>query len=592
MGLPVPDADHLPDSATPEALSARAGSTAAVGLAVAASVSGLTACGGGGGGGGGSDGSGGSSGGGSVAPLPEAPQQVARFEPMTDERAARLLNQAGLGATPDEVRALVEQGAEAWLDTQLAMPVGAPIWAWAQSRGFDNQDYAQSDFGLDQTLWRRLATAPDVLRQRVVLALSQIFVVSPLNMVAYWRQFGCLAWWELLEQHCFGNFRDLLTHVTLSPAMGVYLSMRGSAKADGSGRQPDENYARELLQLFTIGLTQLNLDGTPTSPPRETYTARDVSELAKVFTGWDVNGFNPANPTGPFGYWRAPMDFNPSRFDTSDKQVLGVTIPGSLSGPEALSRALDIIFAHPNVGPFIARQLIQRLVTSNPSPAYVSRVARVFNNNGASPAVRGDLKAVIRAVLADPEARPVIVEPAPGALNTWRDGKLREPIVRLLQWLRLARCSSVEWNVLDLSASDQLGQAPLRAPSVFNFYRPGYVPPHTVVAEQGLVAPEFQITHESSVVGYLNFLWGAFVTGGWGRVTLDYRDFLPLADDAPALVDRLNLHLTGRTLSATTVSTIVQGVQSILGTGATERLNRVLAAFYLIMVSPEYLVQR
>jgi len=327
-------------------------------------------------------------------------------------------------------------------------------------------------------------------------------------------------------------------------------------------------------------------------PPRETYTARDVSELAKVFTGWDVNGFNPANPTGPFGYWRAPMDFNPSRFDTSDKQVLGVTIPGSLSGPEALSRALDIIFAHPNVGPFIARQLIQRLVTSNPSPAYVSRVARVFNNNGASPAVRGDLKAVIRAVLADPEARPVIVEPPPGALNTWRDGKLREPIVRLLQWLRLARCSSVEWNVLDLSASDQLGQAPLRAPSVFNFYRPGYVPPNTVVAEQGLVAPEFQITHESSVVGYLNFLWGAFVTGGWGRVTLDYRDFLPLADDAPALVDRLNLYLTGRTLSATTVSTIVQGVQSILGTGATERLNRVLAAFYLIMVSPEYLVQR
>lgn len=588
MGLPVPDADHLPDSATPEALSARAGSTVAVGVAVAASVSGLTACGGGGGGGSGS----GSSGGGSVAPLPEAPQQVSRFEPMTDERAARLLNQAGLGATPDEVRALMEQGAEAWLDAQLAMPVGAPIWAWAQSRGFDNQAYAQSDFGLDQTLWRRLATAPDVLRQRVVLALSQIFVVSPLNMVAYWRQFGCLAWWELLEQHCFGNFRDLLTHVTLSPAMGVYLSMRGSAKADGSGRQPDENYARELLQLFTIGLKPLNLDGTPTSPSRETYTARDVSELAKVFTGWDVNAFNPLNPTGPFGYWRSPMDFNPSRFDTSDKQVLGITIPGSLSGPEALSRALDIIFAHPNVGPFIARQLIQRLVTSNPSPAYVSRVARVFNNNGASPAVRGDLQAVIRAVLADPEARPVIVEPAPGALNTWRDGKLREPIVRLLQWLRLARCSSVEWNVLDLSASDQLGQAPLRAPSVFNFYRPGYVPPNTAVAKQGLVAPEFQITHESSVVGYLNFLWEAFVTGGWGRVTLDYRDFLPLADDAPALVDRLNLHLTGRTLSATTVSTIVQGVQSILGTGAAERLNRVLAAFYLIMVSPEYLVQR
>lgn len=524
---------------------------------------------------------------------PEEQQQAASFEAMTDARAARLLNQAGLGATPDEVQAVVRQGAQAWFDAQLAMPLSPSMWTWARNQGYDNAAFAESDFGLDPAMWWRLATARDVLRQRVVLALSQIFVVSPLNMVAYWRQFGCIAWWELLERHCFGNFRDLLTQVTLSPAMGVYLSMRGSAKADASGRQPDENYARELLQLFTIGLTRLNLDGSMAQPPSDTYSAADVSELAKVFTGWDVNAFNPLIPKGPFEYWRSPMDFNPSRFDTTDKRVLGVTIPGSLSGPEALSRALDIIFAHPNVAPFIARQLIQRLVTSNPRPAYVARVASVFNDNGATPAVRGDMAAVIRAVLADAEARPELSAMAPsGGGSTLTDGKLREPMLRLLQWLRLTKATSTTWAVTDLSGSDELGQAPLRAPSVFNFYRPAYVPPNTTIADLGLVAPEFQITNESTVMGYLNFMWDVLRTGGLGVVVPDYSDFLPLADDVPALVDRLHLYLTGRTLSATTVSTIVTGTQSILGNAPAQRLNRVLAAMYLIMASPEYMVQR
>lgn len=517
---------------------------------------------------------------------------AAQFEAMDEARASRLLSQGGLGATPDEVAAVMADGPQAWFDAQLALPLGPSMWDWARARGFDNALYAQSDYGLDQTLWWRLATAPDVLRQRVVLALSQIFVVSPLNMVAYWRQFGCIAWWELLERHCFGNFRELLTHVTLSPAMGVYLSMRGSAKADGTGRQPDENYARELLQLFTIGLTALNTDGTPSEPAQDTYDATTISELAKVFTGWDVNGFNPFNPTGPFDYWRAPMDFNAPRFDGSDKRVLGTTISASLSGPEALEAALDVIFAHPNVGPFMARQLIQRLVTSNPSPAYVSRVARVFNGEGSGQGVRGDLRAVIKAVLADEEARLELTPAVPGAPNSLSDGKLREPVLRLLQWLRLTRASSATWNVPDLSGSDYLGQAPLRAPSVFNFYRPGYVPPNTEVAVQGLVAPEFQITNESSVMGYLNFMWEVLRTGGLGVVTPDYSDLLPLADDVPALVARLNLYLTGQALSVATVSTIEQGVQSILGSGPAERLNRVLAAIYLIMASPEYLVQR
>lgn len=519
------------------------------------------------------------------------------FEPMTETRAARLLNQAALGSTPAQVTTLVRDGADAWFAAQVAMPLSPSVWDWAVAQGYGNRLYARSDYGLDPALWWRLCTAQDVLRQRMVLALSEIFVVSPLNMVAYYKQFVCLAWWELLEQHCFGNFRDLLTHITLSPAMGVYLSMRGSAKADASGRHPDENYARELLQLFTIGLNKLQPDGTPSSPPVDTYDARTVSQLAKVFTGWEVDGFNPFDPEGPFDYLRVPMGFHPERHADTDKSVLGTNIPGQTPGPEAMRLALDAIFNHPNVGFFIGRQLIQRLVTSNPSKDYVWRVAMAFNNNGAMVPVRGDLVAVLRAVLSDPEARPEITLPAANqplpTQPTLTDGKLREPVLRLLQWLRLVDVSSTDgaWRFPDLSGSDTLGQAPLRSPSVFNFFRPGHVPPNTLIASKGLVAPEFQIVNESTVMGYANFLLRIMPFGGSG-ILPNYGPWLALADQPAQLVDKLNLHLSGRVLSPATVDTIVAGVASILGTSANERLNRVVAAFFLIMSCPEYLVQR
>lgn len=515
------------------------------------------------------------------------------FEPMNEERAARLLNQGGLGSTPADVAAIVAQGADAWFDAQVAMPVGASIWQWATDHGFANRLFARSDYGLDQAMWWRLCTAQDVLRQRMVLALSEIFVVSPLNMVAYWRQFGCIAWWELLEKHCFGNFRDLLTHITLSPAMGVYLSMRGSTGETAEGRRPDENYARELLQLFTIGLHDLNADGTTVQPLAETYDADTISQLARVFTGWDVDGFNPFDPEGACDYWRQPMSFHADRHAGGDKHVLEASIPDGTPGPEALQRALDAVFEHPNVAPFIARQLIQRLVTSNPSPAYVLRVHLAFQNNGANPPVRGDLAAVLRAVLADPEARPDKVEPAADAVNVQTDGKLREPVLRLLQWLRLSRATSTDgqWNVPDVSGSEMIGQAPLRAPSVFNFFRPGYVPPNSEVARRGLVAPELQVTNESTVIGYANFLRNVLPFGG-GGILPNYDDWLLHADDVPTLVDKLDLHLTGRMLSRATLETIVQGVGSITGQSSNERRNRVLAAFFLVMTCPEYLVQR
>lgn len=581
----------------------------------------LSACGGGGatpadppvvtnppsGGGGGGSGSGGTTGTAplsclglsatAAASLSACGGTVQPFEVMTESRAARLLCQGALGATPDEVAALVRGGADAWFDAQLALPVPLSVYDWAKSRGFDNRLYALSDYGLDQALWMRLCTAPDVLRQRVVLALSELFVVSPLNMVAYWRQFVCLAWWELLEQHCFGNFRDLLTHITLSPAMGVYLSMRGSAKADASGRRPDENYARELLQLFSIGLSALNLDGSVAQPATDTYNADTITDLARVFTGWDVDGFNVLDPTGPFDYVRVPMGFHDDRHDDGQASVLGVTIPAGMQGTDALGKALDAVFAHPNVGPFIARQLIQRLVCSNPSPAYVTRVAMVFNASGTQ-AVRGDMAMVIRAVLSDPEARPEIVVTPAGeaepAQPTLTDGKLREPVLRLLQWLRLSAVTSTDggWNFPDLSGSDQMAQAPMRSPSVFNFFRPGYVPTGTAIAAKRLVAPEFQITNESSVMGYANFLLRILPFGAVGIEPNYTARWIPLADTPTSLVDQLNLYLTGRTLSGATVATIVTAVSSLPIYSDTERRNRVVTAFFLIMCCPQYLVQR
>jgi uncharacterized protein (DUF1800 family) len=513
------------------------------------------------------------------------------FEALDEARAARLLSQGGLGATPAELSALVQSGGDAWFDAQVAMPLSPSMWDWAIAQGLNNRLFAQGDYGLDQAMWWRLCTAKDVLRQRVVLALSEIFVVSPLNMVAYWKQFACIAWWELLEQHCFGNFRDLLTHITLSPAMGVYLSLRGSAKEDASGRHPDENFARELLQLFTIGLSQLQLDGTPSVPAVDTYDEQTVAQLAKALTGWEVDGFNALDPTGPFEYLRQPMSPHDERHDTSDKTVLGVRIPGTATTRQSLDLALDAVFAQPNVAPFIARQLIMRLVTSNPSPDYVQRVAMVFNSNGPTTQVRGDMAAVIRAVLSDPQARPAITATTAQAPAT--DGKLREPMLRFLHWLRLVDVSSTDgrWAFPDTSSSDRLGQAPLRSPSVFNFYRPGYVPPQTAMATQHLVAPEFQLTNESTVMGYANFLLAVMPAGAAG-ILPNYQRWLTWADDPVKLVDQLNLYLTGRVLSVATVNTIVAGVGAITGTTVNERQNRVIAAFYLIMCCPEYLVQR
>lgn len=500
-------------------------------------------------------------------------------------QASRFLAQAAFGATPELIAQVQAVGPARWVDEQMAMPPTQGHVAWLHENDFAHERFRNTVQGTENTLWRKLIASPDVLRQRVTLALSEIFVISIPGLPVAWRPFVAAHYMDLLEAHAFGRYRDLLGAVTLSPAMGVYLNMRGNRRADpATGRMPDENYAREVLQLFSIGLYELREDGTVRTTwrgqPRETYTQETIAGLARVFTGWNLDRFDRNKQD-----WACrPMAFNRAQHEPGEKQFLGHTIPAGTPGPQALEQALDVIAAHRNVGPFIGRQLIQRLVTSNPSPAYVKRVSRVFADNGQG--VRGDLGAVVRAVLLDEEARR---DPAPDERHA---GRLREPIERFIQWARTfgATSNNGKWAIgLTGDAATRLGQSPLRAPSVFNFFRPGYIPPNSEVAEQGLQAPEFQLVHESSVVGWVNFAQ-QFVAGGVADVKTDYARELALASDADALVQHVDLLLAAGALSPKARSLITQAVQAMPAQTPAQQRQRVNAAVLLVLCAPDYLV--
>jgi len=528
---------------------------------------------------------GGNSGSTIVVPVPTTPPAP---PPIADQEAARFLHQAALAATDGDIARVKTLGYSAWLDEQFAAPRSQSHWDWMIAQGYQNDPNNSNNFlGVDNTLWRKLIASPDTLRQRVVLALSEIFVISMAGLPVPWRGFCVAAYVDLLEENAFNTYRNLLGAITLSTGMGNYLNMRGNLKEDpGTGRLPDENYAREVMQLFSLGLYKLNGDGSVQTDgagkPLETYNQTTVSGLAKVFTGWDYTLFDPASPA----FQRLPMSLIASRHSTSEKSFLGTTIPAGTPGDQSLQTALDTIANHPNVGPFIGRQLIQRLVTSNPSPAYIGRVALAFNDNGHG--VRGDMKAVIKTVLLDSEARgDPSVQPA-------GSGKLREPMLRFVQWARTFGAVSPTgiWNIGDTSdPSRRLGQSPLRSPTVFNFFRPGYVPPNTSLGNQNLVAPEFQITNESTVVAYINFMQTA-IQAGVGEVKAGYPDWISQANDPPTLVSRIALLMAAGQLSGATLSTIVTAINAIAAGSDAARLNRIYAAILLVMATPEYIVQK
>ena len=529
---------------------------------------------------------------GATGTLP-APSQPPLLTPPTTAQAARFLAQSSMGADRTQMDRVVSLGYAAWLDEQLALPLSATRWDWLVSQGYADISHKNDESGFDAAAWLKLLNAPDTLRQRVTLALSEIFVAAIDGLVgAGWRQFAAASYLDLLEANAFGNHRSLLQQISLSAPMGQFLTYRGSAKADPiSGALPDENYARESMQLFTIGLLQLNADGTPqlaAGKTIDTYGLSDITGLARVFTGWDFDlaGQTGAAATATPNFLRRPMVQVASRYETGAKTFLGTTIAAGTAATAGLTQALDTIFAHPNVAPFFCRQLIQRLVTSNPSPAYVARLAAVFNNDGTG--VKGNLRAVVRALLLDSEARS-----DPVAAST-SFGKLREPMLRFTAWARAygAISPSGAWAVGNTSdPGTRLGQSPLRSPTVFNFFRPGYVPPNSALGNAALQAPEFQIANESSVIGYLNFMQRA-VAGNVGDLTPDYSGLLALADNASALVSEINLVLAANQLSAATAAALSTAVQSMAGGTDASRRNRIYAALLLVLAAPEFIVQK
>lgn len=518
--------------------------------------------------------------------------------PGSDLDAARFLLQAQFSASDSETASVRSLGYANWLNAQMDQTESGSGTNWLDTRGANiplvNQNYYGSSVG-DQMIWHQLMTNPQAVRQRLALALSEMFVVSMNGLDNFWPAYQIAGYWDMLTANVFGNFRNLLEAITLNPAMGSYLSTRSNKKENiSTGRLPDENYAREIMQLFTIGLYRLNNDGTlqhdASGHPIETYTASDISNLARVFTGysWDYTGvsytaINSINvPSTEFT--RTRMKLTASDHSMLTVKFLGTTIPANTDGATALKTALDTLFHHPNVGPFFAKQMIQRLVTSNPSPAYVGRVASAFANNGSG--VRGDLKAVWRAILTDTEARTF---PTPSTF-----GKVREPMIRFVQCARTFNASSAtgEWKIYDTSASTSLNQSPLRSSSVFNFFRPGYIPPKTAMADQGLAAPEFQIFDESSTASYVNFM-NSIINNGYGDVVPDYTPLLSLASLPASLLDWLNLHLAANQLGTASLN-LIKSALPVLTSTATDasRLSVIKQAILLIMCSPEYLVQK
>lgn len=575
--------------AVPAADSVQSSPLPGLGLLGALSVA-LAACGGGGGG------SGGGSTGGGTTPTPVnynyAPADAARF-----------LLQAQFAFKDSDLAALNAKGYDGWLTAQFDTPANQTGVAWMNAQGHNIPTSDGNYFGSspgDFMIWHALMTDTDQLRKRCALAVSEMMVASLNPFGGWWPSYVIAGYWDTLNAHVFGNFRTLLEQITLTPAVGAFLNTAGNLKEDpATGREPDENYAREVMQLFTIGLYELNIDGTPKTDllgnKKETYTQSDISNLARVFTGYDwdwskvtwtnVSWLDYDVPSTEFA--TSPMAFNADNHSMLEVKFLGVTIPANTPGPDALKIALDTLFNHPNVGPFFGRQMIQRLVTSNPSPAYVSRVAAKFNDNGSG--VRGDLKAVWRAILLDDEARTLPTNSTAG--------KLREPMIRLAQFARTFDVYSTngKWEIYDLSGSGWgIGQSPLRSPSVFNFFRPGYVPPQTAIAANGDVAPEFQLHNETTVAGFINF-FTSVMQDGYGDVKPDYTAMMPNISNSQALLDWMNLHLSANQVSPATIALIKAAIDvHPIDASSTDfnKRDRICNCILLLMSCPEYLIQK
>ena len=555
-------------------------------------------------------------------------EQVAGTPPtplVAPEDASRFLMQATFGGSQADINHLSTIGYSAWFAEQFAIPntLHEPYAehqiilntqpACAPGDATCNQMLFLQTGGdqyFEQPWWNSALTGKDELRKRVQFALSELFVISSQDAVVGQMPRGVANYYDMLGNDAFGNYRQLLQDVTLSPMMGIYLSILANDKGDAN-RDPDENYAREVMQLLTIGLNQLNPDGTTqldgTGNPIPTYGLNDVVGMAKIFTGfsWNIPGNTSdqawsgygASYAGPgFGQDLLPLAAYPNHHSTDEKDFLGVTVPASGAPDPAgdLKLALDTLFNHPNTPSFVSKQLIQHLVTSNPSPAYVQRVAAVFMDDGQG--VRGDMQAVITAILMDDEARNTTST----TFTSPNYGKVQEPLLRFTHMARAFTAESRS-GAFDLGSAEDpaygFAEMASRAPSIFNWFAPGYIPAGTTIEAAGLTAPEMEITDVTTVIGYMNSMQAA-LSGGYGNNNDMYMTLATetaLANNPDQLIARVNLLLLAGQMSSSLQSQISGAVNAIAipatGDPTAALLARAQTAIFLTVASPEYTAQ-
>lgn len=556
------------------------------------------------------------------------------------EDASRFLGQATLGADWETIEEVAQLGIENWIDVQYALPETSlkdtteMIWEhfldafndqWGEDVIFENNMVLRHSLYMRMAWWNNIMKGEDLLRHRVALALSELLVISEKSDLSIDGP-GMSHYYDVLYHHAFGNYRDLLVDVTYHPCMGYYLSHLNNEKTDEENNiHPDENYAREVMQLFAIGLFELNQDGTlildDDDLPVATYDNNDIKEYAKVFTGlgpahyysiWEDLSSLPIIWDQPFNTIPSittdePMLMYEEWHEPGQKFLLNdFVVPDGQTGDEDIQVAIESLFQHPNIAPFICKQLIQRLVKSNPTPGYVQRVADVFDDNGEE--VRGDMKAVVKAILLDEEARDC----------AWIDeidsGKLREPLVRYTQMMRAFNAANESmdlWNVgFTFEAITQ--QHIMSSPSVFNFFLPAYTPAGPI-EEAGLVGPEFQILNAATSINWINLLSTALFADYYMEVStqassidigvpeanpllldeedlvnLDLSDEIALADDPVELINRLDILLCGGTMTEESKETITD----IVALFALDENFAAKTALFMTLISPDYAIQK
>ncbi len=515
--------------------------------------------------------------------------------------AARLLTQATWGPRYSEIVALAGSSApqaDNWITQQFGLPRSIHI-DWIIARYALGAVSTSDSY---ESFWKQALAGSDQLHQRVAFALSQIMVVSDEKdgLGNPWLMSG---YYDVLSRNAFGNFRTLLEELTKNPAMALYLDAMCNDK-ESATRVPNENYAREVLQLFSIGTVWLNPDGTVLldnlNQPILTYDQSVIQGFAKVFTGWSYNAANWCTYPATNNPWYDPVIAFNNHHSISSKTLLALTPNGAnvvlpaqtsltANAQADLTAALDNIFNHPNTGPYIGKQLIKFLVTSNPSPGYVSRVAAKFANNGSG--VRGDMQAVLRAILTDAEARDPALALGDGF------GKLREPAVRFGNLMRTFNATAASGRYSFGTLDDPMygvNQQPLDSPTVFNFFSFDFSP-QGAVGSHNLIGPEFEVTTSTSIVATSNNMKNA-INSGWGSgpdmMALDYASLAPLAGTPNQIVDYLNLVMTNGAMTPTTYTQLASAIALIPQTGTKWQADRWRLAIWILFNSPEYAIQR